>query len=215
MLRSNFFRKLTVTDLFRIDQTKIIYLLSLVVGLFSALAAAILKNAIHYTNKIVTDAIAQQSTGFIYLFYPTAGMLLTLLFVKYIVKDNIGHGVSRVLYSISRKKSRINRHNTWSSLVAATLTIGAGGSVGAEAPVVLTGSAIGSAIGEYFKLNYRNITLLVGCGAAGAISGIFKAPFAGIVFTLEVLMLDLTISSIVPLLIYLHCCYCGIFPYGD
>jgi len=201
MLRSNFFRKLTVTDLFRIDQTKIIYLLSLVVGLFSALAAAILKNAIHYTNKIVTDAIAQQSTGFIYLFYPTAGMLLTLLFVKYIVKDNIGHGVSRVLYSISRKKSRINRHNTWSSLVAATLTIGSGGSVGAEAPVVLTGSAIGSAIGEYFKLNYRNITLLVGCGAAGAISGIFKAPIAGIVFTLEVLMLDLTISSIVPLLI--------------
>ncbi len=201
MFRSNFFRKLTGTDLFSIDQIKIIYILSLVVGLISALAAALLKNAIHYTNRIVTEGFTQESTGYLYLIYPVAGMLLTMLFVRYVVKDNIGHGVSRVLYSISRKKSRIKKHNTWSSLVATTLTIGSGGSVGAEAPIVLTGSAIGSAIGEYFKLNYRNITLLVGCGAAGAISGIFKAPIAGIVFTLEVLMLDLTISSIVPLLI--------------
>ena len=128
-------------------------------------------------------------------------MLLTLLFVRYIVKDNISHGVSRVLYAISKKKSRIKSHNNWTSLVATTLTIGFGGSVGAEAPIVLTGSSIGSTIGKYFNLNYRNVTLLIGCGAAGAISGIFKAPIAGIVFTLEVLMLDLTMSSIVPLLI--------------
>ena len=125
-------------------------------------------------------------------------MLLTLLFVKYIVKDNIGHGISRILYAISRKKSYLKAHNTWTSIVASTLTIGFGGSVGAEAPIVLTGSSIGSAIGRFFKLNYKNITLLIGCGAAGAISGIFKAPIAGIVFTLEILMLDLTISSIVP-----------------
>ncbi len=201
MFHGNFFEKLKNLELFRIDQVKIIYSLSLVVGLISALAAAFLKNAIHYTNRIVTEGLTQQSTGHLYLLFPVCGMLLTMLFVKYIVRDNIGHGVSRVLYAISKKKSRIKKHNTWTSLVATTLTIGSGGSVGSEAPIVLTGSAIGSAIGEYFKLNYRNITLMLGCGAAGAISGIFKAPIAGIVFTLEVLMLDLTISSIVPLLI--------------
>jgi CIC family chloride channel protein len=128
-------------------------------------------------------------------------MLLTLLFVRYIVKDKISHGISRILYAISKKKGYIKAHNTWTSVVASTLTIGFGGSVGAEAPIVLTGSSIGSVIGTFFKLNYKNITLLIGCGAAGAVSGIFKAPIAGIVFVLEILMLDLTISSIVPLLI--------------
>jgi chloride channel protein, CIC family len=128
-------------------------------------------------------------------------MFLTLLFVKYIVKDKIGHGISRILYAISKRKSYLKGHNTWTSIVASTLTIGFGGSVGAEAPIVLTGSSIGSTLGRFFKLNYKNITLLIGCGAAGAVSGIFKAPIAGIVFVLEILMLDLTISSIVPLLI--------------
>ena len=135
------------------------------------------------------------------LFTRQLELLLTFLFVKYIVRDNIGHGISRILFAISRKKSYLKRHNTWTSVIASTLTIGFGGSVGAEAPIVLTGSSIGSALGRFFRMNYRSITLLIGCGAAGAVSGIFKAPIAGIVFTLEILMLDLTISSIVPLLI--------------
>ena len=177
------------------------YFLSLIVGLLSALAAALLKYSIHYTHKILTERITSESGSYMYLAYPLIGMLLTFLFVRYIVRDNIGHGISRILYSISRKKSYLKAHNTWTSIVASTLTIGFGGSVGAEAPIVLTGSSIGSAIGRFFKLNYKNITLLIGCGAAGAISGIFKAPIAGIVFTLEILMLDLTISSIIPLLI--------------
>jgi CIC family chloride channel protein len=197
----NLFRKLFNSPLFEIDQVRIVYFLSLIVGLLSALAAALLKNAIHYTNRILTEGITPESGSYFYLVYPLSGMFLTLLFVKYIVRDNISHGVSRVLYSISKKKSKLKTHNTWTSLVATTLTIGFGGSVGAEAPIVLTGSSIGSALGRYFRLNYRSITLLIGCGAAGAISGIFKAPIAGIVFTLEVLLLDLTISSIVPLLI--------------
>jgi CIC family chloride channel protein len=183
------------------DQVKLVYLLSLIVGLLSALAASFLKNAIHYTGRLLTHGITSESGSYLYLVYPITGMLLTLLFVKFILKDNIGHGISRVLYSISKKRSYLRAHNTWSSIAASTMTIGFGGSVGAEAPIVLTGSSIGSAIGRFFKLNYRNITLLVGCGAAGAVSGIFKAPIAGIVFTLEILMLDLTISSIVPLLI--------------
>ena len=201
MFRNQFVRRILHQNLFEIDQVKLVYFLSLIVGLLSALAAALLKYSIHYIHKILTERITSESGSYMYLAYPLIGMLLTFLFVRYIVRDNIGHGISRILYSISRKKSHLKAHNTWTSIVASTLTIGFGGSVGAEAPIVLTGSSIGSAIGRFFKLNYKNITLLIGCGAAGAISGIFKAPIAGIVFTLEILMLDLTISSIIPLLI--------------
>jgi len=201
MFRNRFLRKIINSKLFDLDQVKLVYLLSLIVGLLSALAAAFLKNAIHYTSRLLTGGISPESGSFLYLVFPVTGMLLTLLFVRYVVRDKISHGVSRILHAISRKRSQLKVHNTWTSLVASTLTIGFGGSVGAEAPIVLTGSSIGSAIGRFFRLNYKNITLLIGCGAAGAISGIFKAPIAGIVFTLEILMLDLTISSIVPLLI--------------
>ncbi len=201
MLKSRFFRKILKPRFEDIDQVRLLYLLSLLVGLLSALAAAVLKNAIHYTHQILTRGITRESGDYLYLAYPILGMFLTVLFVKYIVRDNIGHGISRVLFAISKRKSRLKVHNTWTSIVATTMTIGFGGSVGAEAPIVLTGSSIGSAVGSFFKLNYRSITLLIGCGAAGAVAGIFKAPIAGIVFTLEILMLDLTISSIVPLLI--------------
>jgi chloride channel protein, CIC family len=183
------------------NQTRFIYFLSFLVGLLSAISAALLKNAIHYTRIIFTEGISRSSGAWLYFIYPAVGIILTFLFVKFIVRDNIGHGISRILYAISKKKSYLKSHNTWTSIVASTITIGFGGSVGAEAPIVLTGSSIGSALGRFFRMNYRNITLLIGCGAAGAISGIFKAPIAGIVFTLEILMLDLTISSIVPLLI--------------
>jgi CIC family chloride channel protein len=201
MFRNRFFRRLFHHSLFEIGQVKLVYFLSLVVGLLSAIAAALLKYSIHYIHKILTDGITAESGNYLYLAYPLLGMLLTFLFVRYLVRDNISHGISRVLFSISRKKSLIKTHNTWTSIIASTFTIGFGGSVGAEAPIVFTGSSIGSALGRFFKLNYKNITLLIGCGAAGAISGIFKAPIAGIVFTLEILMLDLTTSSIVPLLI--------------
>jgi len=201
MLRNVIFRQLFRLRTVNLNQTRFIYILSFVVGLLSALAAAVLKNSIHYTRILFKEGISFESGSYLYLIYPLAGILITFLFVKYIVKDNIGHGISRILYAISRKKSYLKAHNTWTSVVASTITIGFGGSVGAEAPVVLTGSAIGSALGRFFRMNYRQITLLIGCGAAGAVSGIFKAPIAGIVFTLEILMLDLTISSIIPLLI--------------
>ena len=184
-----------------VDQRRFLYLLSFITGMLSAFAAVLLKNAIHYAEHLLTIWFDSDRAGYLYLAYPLVGMLLTLLFVRYVIKDGIGHGVSRILYAISKNNSRIRPHNNWSSVVASTLTIGFGGSVGAEAPVVLTGASIGSNIGRLMRMNYRNITLLVGCGAAGAVAGIFKAPIAGIVFTLEILMLDLTISSIVPLLI--------------
>jgi chloride channel protein, CIC family len=201
MLQNRYIKKLLNSEITDHDQNRFIYLLSFVVGLLSAIAAALLKNALHYTHIFLTEGIKGGSGSFLYLIYPITGMLLTLLFVKFIVKDKIGHGISRILYAISKKKSYLKAHNTWTSIVASTITIGFGGSVGAEAPIVLTGSAIGSAIGRFFKMNYRHVTLLIGCGAAGAVAGIFKAPIAGIVFTLEILMLDLTTASIVPLLI--------------
>lgn len=174
--------------------------LSILVGLISGIAAVILKNIIHLTTNYLEVNILEQGRYY-YLIFPIIGITLTYLFVKYIVKDNISHGVTRVLYAISRRNSVLARHNTWTSMIASTLTISFGGSVGAEAPVVLTGSAIGSNLARMFKLNYRQITLMVGCGAAGAIAGIFKAPFAGMLFTIEVLMLDLTMSSLIPLMI--------------
>ncbi len=184
-----------------ISEKRLILLLSFVVGVLSGIAAVVLKNTIHFLNGLLKLIINQGSFNLLYLALPGVGIILTVMYVRYFVKDNIGHGISRILYSISKRGSKIKRHNTYSSVIASTITIGFGGSVGAEAPIALTGSAIGSNIGQFFKLNYRTLTLLVGCGAAGAIASIFKAPLAGLVFTLEVLMLDLTMSSIVPLLI--------------
>lgn len=184
-----------------LSDRQFLYVLSFVVGALSGLAALVLKYLIHFIHELLTRGLPDESGSWLYLAMPFAGILLTVLFVIYFVKDHISHGVSRILYAISRKNSLIDPHNNYSSMVASSLTIGFGGSVGAEAPIVLTGASIGSTIGRYLKMNYRNITILLGCGAAGAIAGIFKAPIAGIVFTLEVLMLEMTIASVVPLLI--------------
>lgn len=184
-----------------IKERQFVLILSFIVGILSGLAAITLKNTIHYTNYFLTHRMNVDSGNLIYLAYPMIGIFLTVLFVRYFVRDNIGHGVSRILYAISKKNSHIKAHNNYSSILASTLTIGFGGSVGSEAPIVLTGASIGSSLGRLFHLNYKTITLMVGCGAAGAIGGIFKAPIAGLVFTLEVLMLDLTMASLIPLLI--------------
>lgn len=180
---------------------RLVVLLSFFVGIFTALAACLLKGSIHLIQYLLTINFDTTSGNYLYLIYPIIGIMLSGLFVKYIVKDDISHGVTRILYAISQRKSILKIHNMWSSVVASSVTIGFGGSVGAEAPVVLTGSAIGSNLGRFFKLDQKTLMLMVGCGAAGAISGIFKAPITGVIFTIEVLMLDMTFTSIVPLLV--------------
>lgn len=193
--------KLVAWRIATISERHFLYILSFVVGIFSGMAALILKNLIHFVAQRITQYIAVDGFNYLYLLYPFIGILLTVVFVKFIIRDNIGHGVTKILYSISRKGSKLKSHNSYSSMIASSLTIGFGGSVGAEAPIVLTGASIGSNLARIFKLRYKYVTLMVGCGAAGAIAGIFNAPMAGIVFTLEVLMLDLTMAYLIPLLI--------------
>lgn len=184
-----------------IPERNFLYMLSFVVGVLSGLAALLLKNLIHFVARDVIHLLDIKIFSYLYLIYPLIGITLAVVFVRYFIRDDISHGVSKILYSISKKGSKLRPHNMYSSMVASSLTIGFGGSVGGEAPIVLTGAAIGSNLARFFKLRYKYITLMVGCGAAGAISGIFNAPMAGIVFTLEVLMLDLTMAYLIPLLI--------------
>ncbi|MEY1640283.1 chloride channel protein [Tenuifilum osseticum] len=184
-----------------LGERRISLILSFVIGLLSGVAGVALKNTLHWVRDFVSGLVPMNTASLLYFGLPTIGILLTLLFVRYLIKDDLSHGVTKVLYSISRQGSKLKSHHMFSSIFGSALTIGFGGSVGAEAPIVLTGSAIGSNVGNFFRMNYKTRTLLIGCGAAGAIASIFKAPIAGIVFTLEVLMLDLTTASIVPLLI--------------
>ncbi len=184
-----------------VPQNQFILLLSLIVGILSALAAFALKHLIHFIQHLLTGGFDPHTFNWLYLVYPVIGIFITGLFIRKVVRDDISHGVTKVLYAISCRMGKIRRHNTWSSLIASGITIGFGGSVGAESPIVMTGSAIGSNLGSLFKMEKKVMMLLIGCGAAGAVSGIFKAPIAGLVFVIEVLMIDLTMSSLLPLLI--------------
>lgn len=184
-----------------IREKNFLVLLSLVVGIFGGIAAQLLKFLIHLIATLLTSHFSTTNANYLYLVYPVVGILLTVLFVRYVVKDNISHGVTKVLYAISRRKSRLKKRNIYASLIASSLTIGFGGSVGAEGPIVFTGAAIGSNVGSAFRLTPKVLMILVGCGAAAGIAGIFRAPIAGMLFTLEVLMIDLTGMTVMPLLL--------------
>ncbi len=198
---SKLFTRILLWRARHISQSQFILILALLIGMGSGLSAVLLKNTIHLVRRLVMDRQETTDHNFLLLVLPMIGILITILIVKYLVKDSLSHGISQVLYSISKSGGHIKPHHTFSSMIASTFTIAFGGSVGAEAPIVLTGSAIGSNLGRWFRLNHKTITLLIGCGSAGAIGGIFQAPIAGVIFTLEVLMLELTTISIAPLLI--------------
>lgn len=184
-----------------VTDRQMVLILAFCIGLFASVAAFVLHLIIKEIQQLLIARFNFDSYNWPYLLFPVVGIFLTSLFIKYVVKDNISHGITRILYAISTKKSRLKAHNCWTSVIASAITIGFGGSVGAEAPIVLTGSAIGSNLGQLFKMDNKTLMLLVGCGAAAAIAGIFKAPIAGLVFTLEVLMVDLSMASLLPILI--------------
>ena len=196
-----FFTRIDAWRATHVSERMFVLFLAFLVGLLSAVAAFVLHWLINQIGALLTGRFDASGSNLLYLVYPVVGIFITMLFVRYVVKDNISHGITRILYAISQNRSRLKGHNTWTSVVASAITIGFGGSVGAEAPIVLTGSAIGSNLGKLFHMDSRTLMLLVGCGAAGAIAGIFKAPIAGLVFTLEVLMIDLTMASLMPILV--------------
>ncbi len=185
----------------KMPEQRAILMLAFVTGLCCGLAATLLNLSIHFVQWVLVGWFKTSSSSFLYLLYPGVGMLIAYLIVKYVVRDNISHGVTKVLLAISKDESKIKGHNIWSSMLTSAITIGFGGSVGAEAPIVYTGAAIGSNIGRKLGMSYKNMTLLLGCGAAGAIAGIFKAPMAGVLFTLEILLFNLSMTSILPLVL--------------
>lgn len=197
----NLFMRLLVWREKHISEKTFVVFLALLVGTLGGFAALLLKELIHLISHGLTSGMSATSGNILFIIYPAVGVLITLLFVRYLVRDNISHGVTRVLYAISQNKSRLKRHNMFTSLCASSVTIGFGGSVGAEGPIVMSGAAIGSTIGQIFRMSPRVLMIMVGCGAAAGIAGIFKAPIAGMLFTLEVLMIDLTTVSVMPLLI--------------
>ena len=185
-----------------LSEKDMLLVLSLFVGIACGLASVVLKESVEWIHHSLTSWFGPESSfNYLYLIYPGVGMLLSLLFVRYVIKDNIGHGVTKVLLAVSKNESKIRPHNMWSSILSSSVTIGFGGSVGAEAPIVYTGAAIGSNMARYMGLSYKNMTILLGCGAAGAVAGIFKAPLAGVLFTLEILLFNISMSSILPLLL--------------
>ena len=184
-----------------VSETQCVIILALLTGIISGLAAVLLKRLIETISEMITSQLSISEGNYLYLITPVIGILIVGIYVRYVVKDNISHGVTQVLYAISQKKSRLKIHNMYTSVVASSITIGFGGSVGAAGPIVYTGAAIGSNLGSMLRLSPRTLMVLVGCGAAAGIAGIFKAPIAGVLFTVEVLMLDLTAASVMPLMV--------------
>ncbi|PKO98259.1 MAG: chloride channel protein [Bacteroidetes bacterium HGW-Bacteroidetes-8] len=189
------------SQMLKLSESKMLVLLAFITGLMSGFAAVLLKNLIHFFAWLLKGWFNTTAESSLYLIYPGVGMLIAYLLVRYLIKENIGHGVTKVLLAISKNDSKIKPHNTWSSIAASSVTIGFGGSVGAEAPIVYTGAAIGSNLARLMGLSYKHMTILLGCGAAGAVAGIFKAPLAGVLFTLEILLFSISITSIIPLLV--------------
>ena len=183
-----------------IPEKSFVVILAIIIGVASGLAAVLLKFLIGTISGLVNSVTEASQANYYYLVFPIIGIFLTGIYVRYVVRDNISHGVTRVLYAIAQKKSRLKFYNMYASLASSSVTIGCGGSVGAEGPIVFTGAAIGSNLGQAFRLSPHMLMMLVGCGAAAGISGIFKAPIAGVLFTVEVLMLDLTAGSVMPLI---------------
>ncbi|HKK61769.1 MAG TPA: chloride channel protein, partial [Bacteroidales bacterium] len=195
------FKRLLIWRIRHVSDRAFMIFLAIIVGILAGLVAVIIKNSVHLIQGLLKDWFTTDSENLLFIFYPVIGILLAVIFARYLIRRNVGHGIPTVLFSISKTKGKIRGHNLYSSIVTSALTVGFGGSVGLEGPTVATGAAYGSNLGRLFHLNYKQIILLLGCASTAAMAAIFKAPIAAIVFALEVIMLDLTMASLVPLLL--------------
>ena len=184
-----------------ISNNNFVLILSGIVGLIAGIAAITLKGSVHFIQDTLVGYITTTGFDFLYLFYPLLGILLTMIVSKYILKEKLGHGITQILFIISKRSSIIKRTMMYSRMITSAITVGFGGSVGLEAPIVVTGSAIGSNLGRLTHLNYKKRTLLIACGGAGAVSAIFNSPIAGVIFAIEVILTDVTINKFIPILI--------------
>ena len=185
-----------------ISHRAFVLMLSAVVGLSAGLAVALLKNCVHLIEALLTTGFAENYQNYLYFIYPAIGLLLTVFITKrFLFNKHVGHGIPNTLYAISKKNSFIRRISMISSFITAAITVGFGGSTGLEGPTVGTSTAIGANLGKLFRVNYQTRTLLIGCAASAALAAIFKAPIAAIIFALEVIMLDLTLASMLPILV--------------
>ena len=201
MSKENFFLRLLVWRIKHISNRNFLLFLSVVVGIFSGLAAVFLKEMVHLIQHQLFSHLSTAYAYYSYLAYPLIGISITVILARYIFREAFGHGITDILYAISRKSSHISRSKTYSNLVGSAITVGFGGSVGLEAPIVVTGSAIGSNIGRLMHIPPKKKGLLIGCGTAAAISAIFNSPIAGVIFSIEVILIDVTINAFIPLLI--------------
>jgi CIC family chloride channel protein len=197
--------KFLVWRMRHINNRNFVLLLGGIIGAFSGLAAVILKTTVHHISEFLTGDFSTSLPNFMYIGFPLIGILLTVLLGKYIFKEKSGHGITQLLYDISKNSSIIRRSRMYSRMITSAITVGFGGSVGLEAPIVVTGSAIGSNIGRLMHLSSKKRSLLIGCGAAGAISAIFNSPIAGVIFSLEVILTDVTVAMFIPVLIASVC----------
>lgn len=198
---SNLLVRFLIWRIKHINNKNFVLILSGIIGVIAGLAAVVLKKTVHFIQDSITEHFTYDFANYLYLAYPLIGILLTVLLARYILKEKLGHGVTDILYTISKKSSLIRRSKMYSRMFTSALTVGFGGSVGLEGPIVVTGSAIGSNVGQLMHLNYKKRTLLIGCGAAGAISAIFNSPIAGVIFSIEVILAEVTIAAFIPLLI--------------
>jgi len=185
----------------RMNHRTFLMIISVVIGILSGISAILLKNSVRFIRELLISSSPVYQENFLYFALPAIGILLTILFIKYVIKDRVDHGVPSILYAISRNRGIIKKHNMFSSIVTSALTVGFGGSVGLEGPTLATGAALGSNLGQYLRLSYKDLILMMTLACAGAMAAIFKSPIAAIVFAVEVLMIDLTMASLIPLLI--------------
>ena len=201
MRKVSVLRRFLIWRIKNMSQRNFIMILSVIIGVLAGLGAVVIKNGVHLIKELLTSNIVANYQNYLFFFLPAIGILIAVLYIRFVARQHVGHGIPSVLFAISRSHGVIKRHNIFSSIFTSVFTVGFGGSVGLEGPTVATGAAIGSNLGQLFRLNYKQITLLLGLASAAAMSAIFKSPIAAVVFAIEVIMIDLTMASLIPLLI--------------